>query len=193
MDKLIDALKWVGDSPFRLVALICLAVMAGGGFFVWEMREDFKHALRGHLVLRDQADIEAAAKPLLRDTEARAVIVHEMNVGANERVTRLALSKDNGRYRPLHGYTVSLFNNGSNNRNDAAIAMLRGEVYCKDFKSSSKAGKFMDRNGVKYLCRAGIGPIGKMHGYIAVGFKKKPEDMVSARARILIAVKEMCR
>jgi len=71
--------------------------------------------------------------------------------------------------------------------------MLRGEIYCAPFKSSSKAGKYMDSKKVTYMCRGGIGPVGKLHGYAAVGFSKKPEDLASIKSRIIIAVKEMCR
>lgn len=193
MDKLIDILKWIGDKPFRLVTVIILGLAFGSAFLGWELREDLRHALRGHPVLKDQKDIEAAADALLRDSEAVALIMHEMDVGANTRITRLALSKNNGKFKPLHGYTTALFNSGQNRRNDAMITMLRGEVFCAPFKSSSKAGKFMDANGVKFMCRAGIGPVGMLHGYVAVGFSSKPEDLASAKARILIAVREMCR
>jgi hypothetical protein len=193
MDKLIDILKWIGDKPFRLVTVIILGLAFGSAFLGWELRGDIRNALRGHPVLKDQKDIEAAAEAFLRDSEAAAIVVHEMDVAANKRITRLALSKNNGRFKPLHGYTTALFNSGQNKRNEATITMLRGEVFCAPFKSSSKAGKFFDGNGVTYACRAGIGPVGMLHGYAAVGFAEKPADLATAKARILIAVQEMCR
>jgi len=192
IDKAISLLKLV-DSPFKLFAVVLIGFLGFGGYMAWELREDLKHALKDHPVLKDQKDIEQSASDLLRDTEALAIIVHEMNIQENSRVTRLALSKDGSKYRPLQGYTVSLFNNGQNKRNKATIAILRGEIYCAPFKSSSKAGKYMDSKKVTYMCRGGIGPIGKLHGYAAVGFASKPKDIESTKARIVIALKEMCR
>lgn len=192
IDKITDVLKLI-DSPLRLVAVVVLALISGIGFLGYHLRDDIGAALRDHPVLKSQSEIVGAAKALLRDTTAVAIVVHEIHIGQNERITRLALAKDGSQSSELSGYTVSLFNDGRNARNKATIAMLRGEAYCAPFKSSSKAGRYMNYHRVKYMCRAPIGPVGQMHGYVAVGFVSQPSDLGSAKARILIAVREMCR
>lgn len=192
MDKLIEVLRII-DSPFKLAAVVIIALLGGVGYLGYYLRDDIGAAFRDHPVLKSQKEIVGAAKALLRDTTAVAIVVHEIHIGQNERITRLALAKDGSQSSELNGYTVSLFNDGRNARNKATIAMLRGEAYCAPFKSSSKAGRYMNYHRVKYMCRAPIGPVGQMHGYVAVGFIGEPSDLGSAKARILIAVREMCR
>jgi hypothetical protein len=192
MDKLIEVLRII-DSPFKLAAVVVLALLGGIGYLGYHLRDDIGAALREHPVLRSQNEIVGAAKALLRDTTAVAIVVHEIHIARNERITRLALAKDGSQSGELSGYTVSLFNDGRNARNKATIAMLRGEAYCAPFRSSSKAGRYMSYHRVKYMCRAPIGPVGQMHGYAAVGFPEEPSDLASAKARILIATREMCR
>ena len=192
MDKIFDLIKWI-DNPFKLLAVLLVGVVAGLGFIVYQNQDIFLSHVQHNLMLKEKDVLVKESKALLRDTTAKSVVVHEIHVKQNERITHVAIASDGSRNPGLEGYTVSLFNNGSNNRNKATIAMISGEVYCADFKSSSKVGKWMDYHNVKYLCRAPIGPLGQLHGYIAIGFERKPDDLISAKSRALIAAKEMCK
>jgi hypothetical protein len=70
--------------------------------------------------------------------------------------------------------------------------MLNNEVACKPFESSSPIGEWAKSQGVKYMCRASIpSEIGKFAGYIAVGFKEEPRDLVSIKTRMILTATEM--
>ena len=70
--------------------------------------------------------------------------------------------------------------------------MLNNEVACKPFESSSPVGDWAKSVGVTYMCRASIpNEIGKFAGYVAVGFKEEPRDLISVKTRMILAATEM--
>jgi len=193
MDKILDIIKWV-DSGFKLLVVILLGVFIGSGWFLYQIREDILGMVKPHPELYEADKAAAIVTKLLKEVGAEGAVVHKIDVINNERNTFLAIQSSGLRYAPLENLTVSLFNSGKNKRNKATIGMLNGNIYCAPFKSSSKAGKWMDMIGVKYMCRGPIPPRkGHLHGYIAVGFKAEPEDLVSVKSRILIAGSDLVK
>jgi hypothetical protein len=70
--------------------------------------------------------------------------------------------------------------------------MLNNEVLCEDFSPSSKVGEWGVKQGVKFMCRGSIPPdMGKFAGYVAIGFKEKPEDIAALKTRINLAATDM--
>jgi hypothetical protein len=91
----------------------------------------------------------------------------------------------------MEGTVTSLFN-ASADRNSAMVAMLNGEVLCEEFNPSSKVGEWGAKQGVKFMCRGAIPPdLGKFAGYVAIGFKTKPEDIAALKTRINLASTDM--
>ena len=134
----------------------------------------------------------AASQAIIRDLRAETVIVHEINLSSNARITRVALSVD-GRHAPLEGKKGAFFS-GSPARNHAAVAMLNGEVLCETFEASSDVGDWIISKGVTYACRGSIPPEqGSMVGYLAVGFKSLPRDITAVKARINQATRELAK
>lgn len=185
IDKALDLIKWV-DSPFKLVAVILLGCLGLVGYIVYENQARVMDKLISHdampVVVSDEKII-SLSQALMRDIGAETVIVHEINLATNARVTRVVISKE-GRYASLEGKKGAFFS-GNPARNHAAVSMLNGEVMCEDFEASSDVGDWVISRGVTYSCRGSIPPeAGNMVGYIAVGFKGPPRDAVAAKARI---------
>ena len=87
---------------------------------------------------------------------------------------------------------VSALNNASSDRNSAMVSMLNGEVMCEEFNPSSKVGEWGAKQGVKFMCRGSIPPdMGKFAGFVAIGFKNKPEDIAALKTRINLAATDM--
>ena len=196
MEKLIELIKWC-DTPKKVISIIVVGVLFFGGYLAYKNEQHIWMMIAGgnnHYEVKSPEKIEDITKQLLIDIEAPALVVHKGNVQANERITILAQEQNGVRNKNIEGHIASLFNSGSNNRNEALIMMLRGEVFCADFKSSSKVGKWMDTLDVKYMCRVALPPsAGHFHGYMAIGFKQKPSNIIDLKQRILLTAKDLVK
>ena len=193
LGKIIGLIEWV-DSPFKLLTVILLSFLAFAGYFAWDSRQVILQAIQNqdHMPqLVKQEDLVEPAKSLLKDVDGLIVIVHKANLATNSRTTVLALNADGSREKKIEGTVTSLFN-ASSDRNAAMVAMLNNEVLCEEFNPSSKVGEWGSKQGVKFMCRGSIPPDpGKFAGYIAVGFKDKPEDISALKTRINLASTDM--
>jgi hypothetical protein len=191
--RVTDLIKWV-DSPFKLFTVILLSFLAFAGYFAWDSRQVILHAIQNqdHMPqLVKQEDLIEPAQSLMKDVDGLIVLVHKANLATNSRTTMLALNADGTREKKMEGSVSSLFN-ASADRNAAMVAMLNGEVLCEEFHPSSKVGEWGAKQGVKFMCRGSIPPdMGKFAGYVAVGFKEKPEDIAALKTRINLAATDM--
>lgn len=196
MDKFIDLIKWC-DTPKKIISLLVVGFVLLSGYLVYKNEQSIWMYIAGgnnHYQVKDPEQLENITKQLLIDVNAPALVVHKGDIQANERITILAQEQNGLRNKNIEGHIASLFNSGSNNRNEALIMMLRGEVFCADFKSSSKVGKWMDTLDVKYMCRVALPPsAGHFHGYMAVGFKEKPKDIIDVKQRIILTAKDLVK
>ena len=194
LDKAIDIIKWV-DTPFKLIVVILLGFFGLAGFLVYQNQEKLINKVISHEtmpIMVPDDKIVTASQALMKDLRAETIIVHEVNLSSNARVTRVALSAD-GRYAPLEGKKGAFFS-GSPARNHAAIAMLNGEVLCETFEASSDVGDWIISKGVTYACRGSIPPEqGSMVGYLAVGFKSPPRDIIAVKTRINQTTRELAK
>ena len=191
--RVTDLIKWV-DSPFKLFTVILLSFLAFAGYFAWDSRQVILHAIQNQdnmpqLVKQDE--LIEPAQSLMKDVDGLIVLVHKANLATNSRTTMLALNSDGSREKKMEGTVTSLFN-ASADRNAAMVAMLNGEVLCEEFSPSSKVGEWGAKQGVKFMCRGSVPPdMGKFAGYVAVGFKDKPEDIAALKTRINLAATDM--
>jgi hypothetical protein len=194
LDKALDLVKWI-DSPFKLATVILLGVLGLGGYIVYQQQDKLIGSLTARETMPELlADerLSSLSRELLRDLRAETVIIHQIDLAKNARITRIAQSAD-GRFAPLEGQKGAFFS-GSTARNRAAVAMLNGEVLCEGFQASSDVGDWITARGVVYACRGSIPPEpGHMAGYISVGFKQEPRDIVAVKARINQTAREMAR
>jgi hypothetical protein len=191
--RITDLIKWV-DNPFKLFTVILLSFLAFAGYFAWDSRQVILHAITTQdkmPQLAKQEELLSPARSLMKDVDGLVVLIHKANLATNSRTTVLALNADGSREKSVEGSITSLFN-ASSDRNSAMVAMLNGEVLCEDFHSSSKVGEWGAKQGVKYMCRGSIPPdMGKFAGYVAIGFKTKPDDIAALKTRINLAATDM--
>ena len=193
LGKVIGLIEWV-DNPFKLFTVILLSFLFFAGYFAWDSRQVILHAITTQdkmPQLAKQEALLAPARSLMKDLDGLVVLVHKANLTTNSRTTVLALNADGSREKALEGTVTSLFN-ASADRNAAMVAMLNNEVLCEDFNPSSKVGEWGSKQGVKFMCRGSIPPdMGKFAGYVAIGFKTKPEDIAALKTRINLAATDM--
>ena len=193
LGKVIGLIEWV-DNPFKLFTVILLSFLFFAGYFAWDSRQVILHAITTQdkmPQLAKQEALLAPARSLMKDADGLVVLVHKANLTINSRTTVLALNSDGSREKSMEGTVTSLFN-ASADRNGAMIAMLNGEVLCEEFNPSSKVGEWGAKQGVKFMCRGSIPPeMGKFAGYVAIGFKEKPEDIAALKTRINLAATDM--
>jgi hypothetical protein len=191
--KVIGLIEWV-DNPFKLFTVILLSFLAFAGYFAWDSRQVILQAITNQdkmPQLVKQEELIVPARSLLKDVDGIVLLVHKANLTTNSRTTVLALNADGTREKTMEGTVTSLFN-ASADRNAAMVAMLNNEVLCEEFNPSSKVGEWGVKQGVKFMCRGSIPPdLGKFAGYIAIGFKDKPEDIAALKTRINLASTDM--
>ena len=193
LGKVIGLIEWV-DNPFKLFTVILLSFLAFAGYFAWDSRQVLLHAITTQdkmPQLAKQENLLTPARSLLKDVDGIVLLIHKANLATNSRTTVLALNADGSREKTMEGTVTSLFN-ASADRNSAMVAMLNGEVLCEEFNPSSKVGEWGAKQGVKFMCRGSIPPdMGKFAGYVAIGFKEKPEDITALKTRINLAATDM--
>ena len=191
-DKILDLIKWV-DNPFKLVSVILLSTIAFTGYFAWDSRQVILAAIKSNSSMpqiKDHDQLLPLANSLVKDTNAVGLIINKVNLATNSRTTVLAIANGERNHK-LEGVTVSLFA-ASPERNAAVVSMLNNEVSCSNFIPSSAVGDWARSVGVTYACRASIpNEIGKFAGYITVGFKEEPRDLISVKTRMILAATEM--
>jgi hypothetical protein len=191
--KVIGLIEWV-DNPFKLFTVILLSFLAFAGYFAWDSRQVILQAITTQdkmPQLAKQDNLIAPARGLLKDVDGIVLLIHKANLATNSRTTVLTLNADGSREKSMEGTVTSLFN-ASADRNSAMVAMLNGEVLCEEFNPSSKVGEWGVKQGVRYMCRGAIPPdLGKFAGYVAIGFKNKPEDIAALKTRINLASTDM--
>jgi hypothetical protein len=193
LGKIIGLIEWV-DNPFKLFTVILLAFLAFAGYFAWDSRQVILQAITNQdkmPQLVKQEELIAPARSLLKDVDGLVLLVHKANLSTNSRTTVLALNADGSREKTMEGTVTSLFN-ASADRNSAMVSMLNNEILCEEFNPSSKVGEWGAKQGVKFMCRGSIPPdLGKFAGYVAIGFKEKPEDIAALKTRINLAATDM--
>jgi hypothetical protein len=191
--KVIGLIEWV-DNPFKLFTVILLSFLFFAGYFAWDSRQVILQAITNQdkmPQLVKQEELIAPARSLLKDVDGLVLLVHKANLSTNSRTTVLALNADGSREKTMEGTVTSLFN-ASADRNAAMVAMLNNEILCEEFNPSSKVGEWGAKQGVKFMCRGSIPPdMGKFAGYVAIGFKTKPEDVAALKTRINLAATDM--
>lgn len=191
--KVIGLIEWV-DNPFKLFTVILLSFLFFAGYFAWDSRQVILQAITNQdkmPQLVKQEELIAPARSLLKDVDGLVLLVHKANLSTNSRTTVLALNADGSREKTMEGTVTSLFN-ASADRNSAMVSMLNNEILCEEFNPSSKVGEWGAKQGVKFMCRGSIPPdMGKFAGYVAIGFKEKPEDIAALKTRINLAATDM--
>jgi hypothetical protein len=192
---LVDKILAYVSSPFRLFAMVLMAVLTFAGYFVYTNQDlligAYKESKKIPTIAEDR--VEDAAAHLFKQSGALVVAVFKVNSMFGTRILYRAYGK-NGRDKTNDGLDVGLFTVNQNNNADV-IKLMASEIPCGEYKSAqSEMGLWYIAKGVAYTCRISVPPEpGRFVGQITVGWATQPEDMDSARAMLQIAATMLSR
>jgi hypothetical protein len=187
-DVLSKVLSYV-DSPFKLFALVLMAVFAFSGYFIWQNQaflfEAYKENRKLPAIAEDRA--EDVAAHLFKNTNATVVAIFKVNPLFGTRILYRAYTRE-GRERTHEGLDVGLFTQSSANNRDV-VALMANEIPCSEYAvPQSEIGLWYIDKGVRFGCRVSVPPEqGRFVGQITVGWEKEPKDVHKAMSMLLIA------
>ena len=187
-DVLSKVLSYV-DSPFKLFALILMAVFAFAGYFVWQNQSFLFDAYKENKKLPTIAEerAEDVAAHLFKNTDATVITIFKVNPLFGTRVLFRAYTRE-GRDKTHDGLDVGLFTQSSANNRDV-IALMANEIPCSEYTvAQSEIGLWYIEKGVTFGCRVSVPPEqGRFVGQITVGWDKEPKDLDKAISMLQIA------
>ena len=187
-DVLSKVLSYV-DSPFKLFALILMAVFAFAGYFVWQNQSFLFDAYKENKKLPTIAEerAEDVAPHLFKNTDATVIAIFKVNPLFGTRVLFRAYTRE-GRDKTHDGLDVGLFTQSSSNNRDV-IALMANEIPCSEYSvAQSEIGLWYIEKGVTFGCRVSVPPEqGRFVGQITVGWDKEPNDLNKAISMLQIA------
>ena len=194
-NSLIDKVLGYVDSPFKLFAIILMAVFAFAGHFLWQNQAFLLGAYKEQKKLPTIAEdrVEDVAAHLFKHTDAAVVAIFKVNPIFGTRVLYRAYTKD-GRDKTHDGLDVGLFTTNASNNKDV-VALMASEIPCGPYKTAqSEIGLWYIEKGVTYGCRTSVPPEqGKFIGQITVGWKEEPPDVDAYRTLLQIAATMLSR
>lgn len=176
-DLLPQILAYV-SSPFRLFAIVIMAVLTFTGYFIWQNQEVMIGAYKKskELPAMNASRYEDAAKLIFKGTNADLVVIFSVNTVLGTRVVERAYLPES-RHKDFDGYDVGLFTKNLANNSDI-IKLMADEIPCSEYpKAQSEIGLWYKSVGINYTCRVSVPPSNNQFiGQITVGWKEKPAD-----------------
>ena len=192
---LVDKVLAFVTSPFRLFALVLMAVLTFAGYFVYTNQDlligAYKESKKIPTIAEDR--VEDAAAHLFKQSGALVVAVFKVNSMFGTRILYRAYGK-NGRDKTNDGLDVGLFTQNAANNADV-VKLMASEIPCGEYKSAqSEMGLWYIAKGVAYTCRISVPPEpGRFVGQITVGWAEKPIDEEQTKAMLQIAATMLSR
>ena len=193
MDKLkellLELLKFIGESPFRLFTVVFLCVLGFGGWIIYSEKDAFLASYRAQQAMpKLNGQYEEVYNFLLKNTDVELVSIMEVNTLSNTRKIAFLSTRNGGRIKQHDGLDVGLFSKNYDNNNDV-IGLMSGKIPCSPYlKPQSLIGFTYKENGVNYMCRISVpAEPGVFIGQISVGWKEQPTDVESAQTALIIA------
>jgi len=187
-DILSKVLSYV-DSPFKLFALLLMAVFTFSGYFIWQNQsflfEAYKENKKLPMIADDRA--EDVVAHLFKNTDATVIAIFKVNPLFGTRVLYRAYTRD-GRDKTHEGLDVGLFTQSSANNRDV-VALMANEIPCSEYAvAQSEIGLWYIEKGVTFGCRISVPPEqGRFVGQITIGWAKEPADLDKDKSMLLIA------
>jgi len=186
-DFLLELLSWIGQSPFRLFAVVLLCILGFGGWIVYSEKDAFMASYRAQQALpRMNGKYEDAATFILKNSTAELVAIFEVNTLLNTRKL-VYLTTRSGRIKEYDGTDVGLLTKNFDNNNDV-IGLMSGKIPCSPYLRPQSYMGFVYRDqGVKFMCRISVpSDPGMFIGQISVGWKETPDDVEIAQTVLVI-------
>ena len=185
----LDKILTYVDSPFKLVALVIMAVLAFMGFLIYKNLDLIVGTYKEQQRLPTLAEnrLDDAVTHLFKNTQAEVVAIFKVDPILGSRVLYRAYTRE-GRDKIKEGIDVGLFTaNAANNRD--VVALMAGEIPCVEYLAAqSEVGLWYIEKGMRYGCRISVPPEpGKFIGQITVGWKETPGDIERMKSMLAIA------
>lgn len=193
--NLVDKVLAYVSSPFRLFAMVLMAVLTFSGYFVYQNQElligAYKESKKVPSIAEDR--VEDAAAHLFKQTGAVVVAVFKVNSMFGTRILHRAYTRE-GREKAMDGLDVGLFTQNSANNADV-VRLMANEIPCAEYTSAqSEMGIWYIEKGVGYTCRISVPPEpGRFVGQITVGWASPPDNLEKTRAMLQIAATMLSR
>lgn len=176
MKDLVPQILAYVSSPFRLFAIVIMAVLTFAGYFIWQNQEVMIGAYKKskELPTMNLSRYDDASNLIFKGTNADLVVIFSVNTVLGNRIVERAYLPDK-RYKEFDGYDIGLFSKNLANNNDI-IKLMADEIPCSEYtKAQSEIGLWYKSIGINYTCRISVPPSNNQFiGQITVGWKEKP-------------------
>jgi len=193
MDKLkellLELLKFIGESPFRLFTVILLCFLGFGGWIIYSEKDAFMASYRAQQALpKMNGKYEEAANFILKNTDAELVAVFNVNTLLNTRKLTYLTTRTSGRDKTHDDTNVGLLTKNHSNNEDV-IGLMSGKIPCGEYLTPQSYIGFTYKDaGVKYMCRISVpAEPGLFIGQISVGWKEQPSEVELAQTVLIVA------
>jgi len=177
------------DSPFKLVAILVMGLVAFAGYFVWQNQTVLIGAYQENkkMPVIHEDRVDDAASVLFKQTDAKFVAIFKVNPIFGTRVLYRLYTKD-GRSKEMEGLDVGLFTTNVANNNDV-VKLMAGEMPCSPYlRAQSELGIWYIAQGVSFTCRISIPPDrSRFIGQITAGWVEQPQNMEHVHSMLDIA------
>ena len=193
MDKLkellLELLKFIGESPFRLFTVILLCFLGFGGWILYSEKDAFMSSYRAQQAMpKMNGKYEEAVNFILKNTDAELVAVFNVNTLLNTRKLAYLTTRGAGRDTAHDGTNVGLLTKNHSNNEDV-IGLMSGKIPCSPYLSPQSYIGFTYKNaGITYMCRISVpAEPGLFIGQISVGWKEQPKEVEIEQTVLIVS------
>jgi hypothetical protein len=183
------------SSPFKLFAIVVMAVLAFAGHFIYTNQSFLLAAYdKNKTLLRiDVSKSDDVAKLLIKETNADVVAIFEVDIMLGTRVLVRAYTKE-GRDKTHDGVDVGMLSANQENNADL-LSLYGGSIPCGNYtRAQSLVGFWYLQQGATFLCRSSMPTTaGLFAGQLTVGWKTPPENINKIQDMMAIASNMMIR
>lgn len=195
MKDLVPQILAYVTSPFKLFAIVIMAVLAFTGYFIHANQSFLLAAYDKNKSLPkiDVAKSDDVAKLLIKEANADIVAIFEVDIMLGTRVLVRAYTKE-GRDKSHDGLDVGMLSANADNNADL-LSLYGGNIPCGSYaRAQSIIGLWYIQQGATFLCRSSM-PIaaGQFAGQLTVGWKTPPENINKVQDMMIIASNMMIR
>jgi hypothetical protein len=167
------------DSPFKLIAIVIMAIVTFVGYLFWQNQAFLLAAYQEQkrMPTIHEERVDDAASVLFKQTDAKFVAIFKVNPILGTRVLHRLYTKD-GRSKELEGIDVGLFTSNHANNNDV-VKLMAGDIPCSQYlRPQSELGIWYIAQGANYTCRISVPPDrSRFIGQITAGWAQQPDNM----------------
>jgi hypothetical protein len=195
MKDLIPQILAYVSSPFKLFAIVVMAVLAFAGHFIYANQSFLLAAYdKNKTLLRiDVSKADDVAKLLFKETNADVIAVFEVDIMLGTRVLVRAYTKE-GRDKTHDGIDVGMLSANQENNADL-LSLYGGSIPCGNYsRAQSLLGFWYLQQGATFLCRSSMPTTaGLFAGQLTVGWKTPPENINKVQDMMAIAANMMIK